>query len=115
MDYTPLVVLYLILGILYIILSGVDLPTSIDNWLHKNHEITYLLIGTVYALIAVVYLYGNKPHHPANQKHRKKLTYFTYLHQNNKSIISLLIIIFLIYVWYKIIYIDTSHNYKGHF
>ena len=38
---TILMVLYGLLGLLYIIHTGVDLPTKIDDWLRKNHYFIY--------------------------------------------------------------------------
>tara|TARA_A100001011_G_scaffold375911_1_gene437953 strand:- start:615 stop:1010 length:396 start_codon:yes stop_codon:yes gene_type:complete len=60
MDYTIVIVLYFLLGLFYIILSGVDLPTQIDNWLHEHHNVCYMIIGTIYIILGCVYLSGKK-------------------------------------------------------
>ena len=68
--YILLIILYFLLGLLYIILSGVDLPSQIDNWLHHHHNITYMIIGTIYVVIGCVYLVG--------KKYQKDESYLTY-------------------------------------
>ena len=48
--------LYLCTAILYLIHTGVDIPTKIDDWLHANPSFIYLLVGTIYMIISFQYL-----------------------------------------------------------
>ena len=48
--------LYLCTAILYLIHTGVDIPTKIDDWLHANPSYIYLLVGTIYMIISFQYL-----------------------------------------------------------
>ena len=48
--------LYLITSILYLIHTGVDIPTKIDDWLHANPSYIYLLVGSIYMIISFQYL-----------------------------------------------------------
>ena len=64
--------LYALIGLLYIINSGVNLPGTLDDWLHKNHEMTYLMVGTIYFIIAILYLTSEKEHFASSNNNHKK-------------------------------------------
>ena len=84
--------LYAALGLVYIIHSGVDIKgITIDNWLVKNYHFIHLLVGTLYASIAIVYLYDS-------DADKKKVKRF-----NSKHFIIGGIVLFVLYIWIALI------------
>ena len=105
-----LVYLYLSIAILYVINSGVDLPGSLDDWLHANHEINYLLVGTIYFIIAIIYF--NKDYKKEKEKIKEKIKKNKKCEKELKKmknlsmlkkIVVFLIIVFLFYCWISMI------------
>ena len=114
MDYTIVIVLYFLLGLFYIILSGVDLPTQIDNWLHEHHNVCYMIIGTIYIILGCVYLSGKKGKEmftsseeedteTAFQKFKRQLHETFGFEFNTVNMVILFMGIFLFYCWVLLI------------
>lgn len=90
--------LYLCTAILYLIHTGVDIPTKIDDWLHANPSYIYLLVGTIYMIISFQYL--------------------EYYIEYEKSIalglghriIQIGFLLLLLYVWYELIRTTKKSN-----
>ena len=90
--------LYLCTAILYLIHTGVDIPTKIDDWLHSNPSYIYLLVGTIYMIISFQYL--------------------EYYIEYEKSIalglghriIQIGFLLLLLYVWYELIRTTKKSN-----
>lgn len=83
--------LYLSTAILYLIHTGVDIPTKIDDWLHANPSFIYLLVGTIYMIISFQYL-----------------EYFIEYEKSialglGHRIIQMGFLLLLLYVWYELI------------
>ena len=90
MENTVEVTLYSIIGFLYLILTNVEFPTKIDNYLRKRHNIAYSLLGTCYILITLKYV--NKKKKSRNKENNI-----------NKNILNLFFVSLLSYVWYKLL------------
>ena len=97
-----LAMLYILLGLLYIIHTGVNLPTQIDNWLVKNHNFIYMLIATIYTIIAIIYLYQNKKQESDSDNTTDYTIY---------KIIGIGII--LLYMWYMLIKKTPIKNFRA--
>ncbi len=93
--------LYLSTAILYLIHTGVDIPTKIDDWLHANPSFIYLLVGTIYMIISFQYL--------------------EYFIEYEKSIalglghrmIQMRFLLLLLYVWYELIRTTKKSKFKN--
>ena len=80
------------LGLLYIIHTGINLPTKIDDWLRKYHYFIYMLIGTIYSTILLIYLYQPTEEEKKNGKINK-----------NKHFIASAVGILLLYSWFNLL------------
>lgn len=92
--------LYLCTAILYLIHTGVDIPTKIDDWLHANPSFIYLLVGTIYMIISFQYL-----------------EYFIEYEKSialglGHRIIQMGFLLLLLYVWYELIRTTKKSNFK---
>ena len=90
--------LYLSTAILYLIHTGVDIPTKIDDWLHANPSFIYLLVGTIYMIISFQYL-----------------EYFIEYEKSialglGHRIIQIGFLLLLLYVWYELIRTTKKSN-----
>ena len=83
--------LYLCTAILYLIHTGVDIPTKIDDWLHANPSFIYLLVGTIYMIISFQYLEYYIEY--------EKSIELGLVHR----IIQMLFLFLLLYVWHELI------------
>lgn len=92
--------LYLITSILYLIHTGVDIPTKIDDWLHANPSYIYLLVGTIYMIISFQYL----EYYIENEK----LIALGLGHR----IIQLGFLVLLLFVWYELIKSTKKSTFK---
>ena len=83
--------LYLCTAILYLIHTGVDIPTKIDDWLHANPSFIYLLVGTIYMIISFQYL-------EYYIEYEKSIALGI-----GQRIIQMGYLLLLLYVWYELI------------
>ena len=93
--------LYLCTAILYLIHTGVDIPTKIDDWLHANPSFIYLLVGTIYMIISFQYL-----------------EYFIEYEKSialglGHRIIQMGFLLLLLYVWYELIRTTKKSKFKN--
>ena len=97
-----LALLYGLVGILYIIHGGVDLPGTFDDWLYKNHNFILVLLATLYGSICLVYFYADsQKDHEENNKHNqvvKKDNVFDRIFSVN-TIVFLIFLIIIIFAW----------------
>ena len=92
--------LYLITSILYLIHTGVDIPTKIDDWLHANPSYIYLLVGSIYMIISFQYLeyfIENENNIALSLGHR---------------IIQLGFLTLLLFVWYELVKSTKKSTFK---
>lgn len=100
-----LALLYGLVGILYIIHGGVDLPGTVDNWLYKHHNFILVLLATLYGCICLVYFYADSQknheehneHNEHNQVVNKDNVFDTVFSVN--TIVFLIFLIIIIYSW----------------
>ena len=99
--------LYFSLGLVYIILTGVDLPGKIDDFLHHHHSISYMIIGSIYIAIAgaKIYEYKTKYAEAEDSKDSKELTIETMMAQmlEGENLALLFLLVFTLYCWKKLL------------
>lgn len=106
-----LAALYFGLGLVYIVLTGVDLPGKLDDFLHHHHNISYMIIGTLYILIAMVKLLGFKyssgdkygsDDKTSDNKDDQSTSKTTDEIFGIENIVIFLVILFTLYCWVKL-------------
>ena len=102
--------LYFSLGLVYIILTGVDLPGKIDDFLHHHHSISYMIIGSIYIAIAGAKIYEYKTKYAVaedskDSKDSKELTIETMMAQmlEGENLALLFLLVFTLYCWKKLL------------
>ena len=55
-EYSIFFVIYILIGFMYMIHSGVDLPTGLNNWLYKNPHYINMTLSTLYFTLSIVYI-----------------------------------------------------------
>jgi len=55
-EYSILFVIYILIGFIYMIHSGVDIPTELNNWLYKNPKYINMTLSTLYFTLSIVYI-----------------------------------------------------------
>lgn len=55
-EYSIFFVIYILIGFMYMIHSGVDLPTELNNWLYKNPHYINMTLSTLYFTLSTVYI-----------------------------------------------------------
>ena len=55
-EYILLFFLYLFISLLYVIHSGIDIPSNMDNWLQEHPAYINMLLATLYAAVSIIYL-----------------------------------------------------------
>lgn len=80
-------IFYGVIGLIYIILAGVDLPTKIDDFIRNNHSFAYIIIGTLHLIMML-----------EEWKEMKFNPYFW---------------IFLAYCWYKLLSNTSKRTFRS--
>jgi len=97
-----LAILFSLLGLIYIIHAGINLPTNIDEWLYSNKSIIFLITGSLFLLITIIHLQVDvKVKEDVNTNKSKIQRYLT-----PRNIATAIIVIILLYSWLAVI-IDT--------
>lgn len=116
--------LYTSIGLLYVINSGVGIlgKSFIDDWLQSHHEFVYLLVATVYFIVAIIYLSKDYKKEKEkiknkNKNNNKKCQEELKKNKNVSLVIKIykfIIISFLVYCWTTMIYklLFTKRTYK---
>lgn len=55
-EYILMFFLYFFVSLLYVIHSGVNIPSSVDNWLQEHPAYINMLLATLYAIVSIIYL-----------------------------------------------------------
>jgi hypothetical protein len=55
-EYSIFFIIYILIGFMYMIHSGVDLPTELNNWLYKNPHYINMTLSTLYFALSIVYI-----------------------------------------------------------
>jgi hypothetical protein len=55
-EYSILFIIYILIGFMYMIHSGVDLPTDLNIWLYKNPHYINMTLSTLYFALSIVYI-----------------------------------------------------------
>ena len=92
--------LYLATAILYLIKTGVDIPTKVDDWLQENPSFIYLLVGTIYMIISFQYLEYYIEY--------EKMMMLGLSHR----IIQMGFSILLLFIWYKLITMTKRSTFR---
>jgi len=65
-------VIYFLIGIIYLLHSGIQIPGNLDDFLHKNHHIAIFLLATCYLALSLLYLFKNaKETDDVNTKYKR--------------------------------------------
>ena len=64
-------VIYFIMGIIYLLYTGIDIPGYIDNFFNKNHHLMIFLVACGYFLLSILYMYKQNVEENEQTKRRK--------------------------------------------
>jgi len=89
-EYSIFFIIYILIGFMYMIHSGVDLPTELNNWLYKNPHYINMTLSTLYFALSIVYITYFHP-----KKESKNTEMYT-------RFIAVAIVATIMMGWYKI-------------
>lgn len=55
-EYSIFSIIYILIGFMYMIHSGINLPTELNNWLYKNPHYINMTLSTLYFALSIVYI-----------------------------------------------------------
>ena len=88
-------VIYFMMGIIYLLYTGIDIPGYIDDFLNKNHHLMIFIVACGYFILSILYMY--------NQNVYKLDVEETTPSRNRKLAVVLFIAIILIYYLIRIL------------
>jgi len=97
-EYSLLFTIYILIAIMYMIHSGVDLPSEMNNWLHKNPHYINMSLSSLYFLVSIIYI---TYFHPEGESGDGKMY---------RIFIVLMILVIVMVAWYKIYKKHTASN-----
>lgn len=95
-EYSIFFVIYMIIGLMYLIHSGVDLPTTLNNWLLENPHYINMTLSTLYFALSIVYILYFHPKHESKNG------------EMYRQIVAIMVVAIIFIGWYKLYRKDTT-------